>query len=71
MGRWAAISPVDGALLVADRALDVNLSRAAEEGNRLARVKAERWRKGNAKAFETHNRFVGEQGLPLERYRGF
>ena len=52
--------------LIADaRSLDINLSRAAEEGIRaaVARSRAERWKAENRAAMESSNRFVEENGL--------
>lgn len=64
---------LDSRLVDEARALGINVSRASEEG--LAReVKAERERRfkeENAEAFEEYNRFIEENGLPLERYRAF
>jgi antitoxin CcdA len=64
---------LDERLVEEARALGINLSRASEEG--LAReIKAERERKfreENREAFEEWNRYVAENGLPLERFRQF
>jgi len=64
---------LDARLVEEAKALGINVSRASEEG--LAReVKAERERRfkeENAEAFEEYNRFIEENGLPLERYRTF
>lgn len=64
---------LDDALLAEAKGLDINLSRAAEDGVRraVARVRSERWLAENAAALESSNRYVAEHGLPLERYRPF
>ncbi len=60
-------------LLAEARSLDVNISRAAEQG--LARAIAERraalWLEENQAALESSNAYVEQHGLPLARYRGF
>lgn len=64
---------LDSALLSDAKALNVNLSRAAEEGVRAAVVqaRAEQWRAENSTAIESSNSFVEQHGLPLDRYRQF
>jgi len=64
---------LDSSLIDEARTLDVNLSRAAEEGLRLAvrQAKADRWRAENADAIASSNAWVELNGLPLERYRAF
>lgn len=57
---------IDAALLDEAKALDLNLSRAGEEGIR-ASVKAEkerRWLEENHEAIAYANRWVAENGLP-------
>ena len=73
MARKSTNLSMDQALLDEARALNINLSRAAEDGIRAAVKKSreERWRLENAQAIESSNRFVEENGLPLERYRQF
>lgn len=64
---------LDRALLEEAKALDVNLSRAAEEGVRAA-VKAEKerqWMAENKHVIEGWNDWVAEHGLPLAKYRQF
>ena len=60
-------------LLAEARALDVNISRAAESG--LARAIAERrtelWLSENRAALESSNAYVEQNGLPLAKYRSF
>jgi len=60
-------------LLAEARALEVNISRAAEQG--LARAIAERratlWLEENRTALESSNAYVEQHGLPLARYRSF
>jgi len=60
-------------LLGEARALEVNISRAAEQG--LVRAIAERraalWLEENRSALESSNAYVEQHGLPLAQYRGF
>ena len=60
-------------LLAEARALDINLSRAAETGiaTAVAEEKARRWRQENREAIEHYNAWVEENGLPLEAHRVF
>ncbi len=64
---------LDSSLIKEARALDVNLSRAAEEGLREAvrQARADRWRAENAEALASSNSWVEQHGLPLARYRAF
>ncbi|MDF3856623.1 type II toxin-antitoxin system CcdA family antitoxin [Paracoccus sp. P2] len=64
---------LDQGLLSEARSFGVNLSQAAEAGLRRAvrEAKAEAWKRENAKAIEGVNRWVEENGLPLEKYRLF
>ena len=64
---------LDRSLLAEAKALEVNLSKAAEAGLRQAVVlaKSESWKKENAAALESSNQWVDENGLPLDRYRQF
>ena len=71
--RKATNLSLDRALLEEARALDVNLSRAAEDGLRAA-VKAEkerRWTEENRAAIESYNAWVEENGIILSDYRQF
>ena len=55
------------------RDLNINLSRAAEEGIERA-VKNERerlWRIENAEAIRQENAYIEKNGLPLAKYRAF
>ncbi len=60
-------------LLAEARALEINISRAAEQG--LVRAIAERratlWLEENQAAIESSNAFVETNGLPLAPYRQF
>ncbi|WP_170395219.1 type II toxin-antitoxin system CcdA family antitoxin [Ruegeria arenilitoris] len=64
---------LDSALLSEAKALKVNLSRAAEEGVRIAvaEAKAEQWKAENAEALKSSNAFVEQHGLPLDSFRQF
>ena len=69
--RRATNLTLDTALLEEATTLDINLSRAAEEGLReaVSKVRAARWRAENASALQSSNAYVDEHGLPLERFR--
>ena len=62
---------LDSALLAEARALEVNLSRAAEMGIKaeVARAAKLAWQAENRAALESSNTFVEENGLPLDGYR--
>ena len=64
---------LDASLIEEARTLDVNLSRAAEEGLRLAvrQAKADRWRAENSESLASSNAWVEQHGLPLARHRAF
>ena len=64
---------LDRNLLNEARELGVNLSKAAESGLKkaIASAKAEQWQLENAKAIESSNKWVEQNGLPLEKYRQF
>ncbi len=64
---------LDSGLLSEARAFGVNLSQAAEAGLRHAvrQAKATAWQRENANALESSNRWVVENGLPLEKYQPF
>lgn len=71
--RKAANLSLDSALLAQARELDINLSRAAEDGIAKA-VKAERerrWLEENADAIRAENDYIEKNGLPLAKYRQF
>lgn len=71
--RKAANLSLDSELLAQARELDINLSRAAENGIARA-VKAERKRREleeNAEAIRAHNEYFARHGLALEKYRMF
>ena len=64
---------LDKALLAEAKALNINLSQAAELGLRqeVARVRTEKWKAENAAAIESSNTWVDRRGLPLEKSRQF
>lgn len=64
---------LDADLLREARALQVNLSRAAEDGIRLAveRTRAEVWLAENREALDSSNSYVDAHGLPLANLRPF
>ncbi len=69
--RRATNLSIDSALLQEARALQVNLSRAAENGiaEATAKAKAEVWKRENRAAVESSNDYVRENGLPLAKVR--
>lgn len=64
---------LDRQLLEEARALNINISRAAERGLSLqiAEERAKKWREENKEAIESWNAYVEQHGLPLARYRQF
>lgn len=64
---------LDPDLLTEARALQINLSRAAEDGVRraVAQVRADQWLRDNAQAVQSSNRYVEDHGLPLGPFRLF
>ncbi|MCV9962148.1 type II toxin-antitoxin system CcdA family antitoxin [Pararhizobium sp. BT-229] len=71
--RKPANLSLDSDLVSQARDLNINLSRAAEDGIERA-IKSERerlWRIENAEAIESSNRYVEKHGLPLAKYRQF
>jgi antitoxin CcdA len=72
--RRPANLSLNGSLLDEARALNINLSRAAEAGIARA-VRAEQaarqWALENAEVVRSNNEYVEKHGLPLEKYRMF
>lgn len=64
---------VDTNLIAEAKELEVNVSRAAEEGiaKAVTDEKAKRWLAENKEALESSNRYVEKHGLPLSKYRLF
>lgn len=64
---------VDVNLIAEAKELEVNISRAAEEGiaKAVTDEKAKRWLAENKEALESSNRYVEKHGLPLAKYRLF
>lgn len=64
---------LDGDLVDEARALDINISRACEEGlERTVRdERRRRWIEENREAMEASNEYVRKHGLPLAKYRMF
>jgi antitoxin CcdA len=71
--RRAVNLSIDGRFLEEAKELDINLSRAAEEGiaKAISAEKTRRWKEENAEAIRSWNEWVKENGLPLEKYRMF
>lgn len=55
------------------RDLGINISHACERGlvKTIAEVRAARWLEENREALDSYNRYVEENGLPLEKLRLF
>ncbi|MGO4351630.1 type II toxin-antitoxin system CcdA family antitoxin [Rhizobium sp. RAF36] len=71
--RKAANLSLDANLVASARELDINISRAAEDGLTRA-IKAEqerRWLDENAEAIRLENEYVEKHGLPFAKYRQF
>ena len=71
--RKAANLSLDSALIAQARELNLNVSKAAEDGLRLA-IKSERerlWLIENAQAIDEENAYVEKHGLPFAKYRTF
>jgi antitoxin CcdA len=64
---------IDAELLAEAKALNVNLSRAADEGllKAIRERKTQLWLEENKDAIEENNRYFEEHGLPFAEYRGF
>jgi antitoxin CcdA len=71
--RQPANLSIDAKLMKEARALDVNISRAAEAGiaEAVAAEKARLWKIENRAAIESWNAYVEEHGIPLEEFRQF
>lgn len=71
--RRATNVSLDSAHLAEARELGINISQACERGlvATLAEERARRWREENRAAMESWNRYVEEEGLPLEHHRLF
>lgn len=64
---------LDADLVAEARAMKINISRIAEEGiaKAVANERARLWKIENREAIESWNRYVEENGLPLQDYRQF
>ncbi len=64
---------IDVDILAEAKALNVNVSRAADAGiaEAISKRKAELWLLENREAIEENNRYFEEHGLPFSEYRGF
>ena len=60
-------------LLADAKALQINVSRAAEAGlgRAIAERRSEIWLRDNLEALESSNDYVERNGLPLAKYRQF
>lgn len=71
--RKAANLSLDKELLAEAKALGVNVSRAAEAGlsQAVRQAKSDAWLAENAHSLRDYNRWIAENGLPLDRHRLF
>ena len=71
--RKAANLSIDAKVLAEAKALDINVSRAAEAGIAAAvsKEKGRRWLAENREALESSNAWADAHGLPLAKYRQF
>jgi antitoxin CcdA len=71
--RKAANLSIDEGVLADAKALDINVSRAAETGiaEAVRTEKGRRWLEENREALESSNAWVEKHGLPLAKYRQF
>lgn len=71
--RQATNLSIRADLIEEAKALDINVSRAAEAGiaNAVRAEKERRWKNENAQAFREWNQWVEENGLPFAEYRQF
>ena len=72
-GRKAANLSIDANVLAEAKALDINISRAAETGiaEAVRAEKGRRWLTENREALESSNAWVAKHGLPLAKFRQF
>jgi antitoxin CcdA len=71
--RKAANMSIDANVLADAKALDINVSRAAETGiaEAVRAEKARRWLEENREALLYFNQWYEENGNPLDEYRQF
>jgi antitoxin CcdA len=71
--RKAANLSINADVLADAKALDINVSRAAEIGiaEAVRAEKGRRWLEENREALESSNAWVEKHGLPLAKYRQF
>ena len=71
--RKPANLSIDSGLMAEARALDINISRAAEIGiaKAVAEAKTIAWKRENAAAIDSSNAFADANGLPLGQHRQF
>lgn len=71
--RRATNVSLDQSLVEAARELDINLSRACEQGlaREIKSTREARWLEENAEAIASWNDYVRTNGLPLAKYRRF
>lgn len=72
-GRSATNVSLDRAYVTEARELGINISQACERGlvEVIKEARVARWLEENREALDGYNRYIGEHGLPLEKYRLF
>lgn len=71
--RRAVNLSLDAVAVDEAKSLDINLSKAADEGvaRAIARAKARQWAEENADVIRSSNEYIEKHGLPLEKHRLF
>ena len=71
--RKPANLSISSRLLAEAKALNINLSRAAENGveSAVLEAKANQWKEENKAAIQSSNAHVEKYGLPLDNFRPF
>ncbi len=71
--RRPANVSLNESLLAAAKELDINISRAAEDGvaQAVKKKREQQWLEENKAALESSNEWVRKHGLPLAKYRQF
>lgn len=64
---------IDSLLLEEAKAMNINISKAAEEGvkHAVSEARKKSWQDEHQDQFEKYNQWVKENGLPLSKHRKF
>ena len=73
MARKATNLSIDESMLDDAKAMNINISRAAERGiaEEIRKERERIWKIENAEAFRASNEYVEKHGLPLAKFRQF